>query len=123
MTSLRVRRPVLASVGAALASVALAVQVMRRVPQRRPGRRRSGRAGRLPGGVPEGTAWFRAVFRPVPAADRGQQGHRGRGDRPRAQPRPDRKAIEAAYRLPVNRNSRQIVAISIAFHTPNWPDT
>jgi Subtilase family len=29
------------------------------------------------------------------------------------------KAIESAYRLPVNRQSHQLVAVSIAFHTPH----
>ena len=29
------------------------------------------------------------------------------------------KAIESAYRLPVNRKSHQLVAVSIAFHTPH----
>ncbi len=119
MTSLRVRRPVLASVGAALASVALAVQVMpagaatpvRSAPVR------PGRAGFQPA-CPKAAPGFErcfALFRPQTAVNEAiAAGATGQ----RAQPQGlTARQIEAAYRLPVSRNSRQVVAISIAFHT------
>ncbi|HET9894232.1 MAG TPA: S8 family serine peptidase [Streptosporangiaceae bacterium] len=60
-----------------------------------------------------------ALYRPQIAVNKAiEAGVAGRQSKPHGL---TAKEIEAAYRLPVNRNSHQTVAVSIAFHTPHLP--
>ena len=75
-----------------------------------------GHAGRVLVGAPR----VRALLHALAAAGCRQPFDRRRGYRQRRQARGwGARQLESAYKLPVNRNAHQTVAVTIAYHTPH----
>lgn len=114
-----IRRAALALAGVTLTIPALLAVSAATATASGPAKPTQGGAARMRAACPAanpGYARCFTLYRPQTSVNRAiAAGVPGRDSRPAGL---SPKAIEAAYRLPVNRNSHQTVAVSIAFDTP-----